>query len=189
MSSAMRIREMTRENVRSSSGFALIDLLFVVGIISILCGIALPRLMTARGSAQSASAIASLRVIGSAEVTFAITCGSGFYAPSLTTLAKAPAGSTEGFLKGDLGSADTVVKSGYQVKLATTPFPAAPDTCNSLGVGQTGLAYKAGADPMDANNPRFFAINAGNTIWEDNATLYPAMPEAGDPPSGGPLNH
>lgn len=180
---------MTREKLHQSAGFALIDLLFVVGIISILCGIALPRLMTARGSAQSASAIASLRVVGSAEVAFAITCGSGFYAPSLTMLAKPPAGSTEGFVKGDLGAADTVVKSGYQMKLAATPFGAAPDTCNALGVGKTGLAFKAGADPLDANNPRFFAINAGNTIWEDTATLYPAMPEAGDPASGSPLNH
>jgi competence protein ComGC len=189
MSSAIAVREMTRDKIRSAAGFALIDLLFVVGIISILCGIALPRLMTARGSAQSASAIASLRVVGSAEVAFAITCGSGFYAPSLTTLAKPPAGSTEGFIKGDLGSADTVVKSGYQVKLSTTPFAGAPDTCNALGVGVTGLAYKAGADPMDANNPRFFAINAGNTIWEDTATLFPGMPEAGNPPAGAPLNH
>lgn len=189
MSSAIAVREMTREKFRSAVGFALIDLLFVVGIISILCGIALPRLMTARGSAQSASAIGSLRVIGSAQVAFAITCGSGFYAPSLTLLAKPPAGSTEGYLKGDLGSADTVVKSGYQLKMATTAFAGAPDTCNALGTGKTGLAFKAGADPMDPNNPRYFAINAGNTIWEDTATLYPAMPEAGNAASGAPLNH
>jgi hypothetical protein len=56
-------------------------------------------------------------------------------------------------------------------------------------VGKTGLAYKAGADPLDTNNLRFFAINAGNTIWEDTATLYAAMPEAGSPGSGTPLNH
>ncbi len=180
---------MNRVTMRSSAGFAMVDLLFVVGIIGILCGIALPRLMAAKGSAQSASAIASLRVIGSAEVAFAITCGNGFYAPSLTTLAKPPAGSTEGFLKGDLGSADTVVKSGYSVKLSTTAFANAPDTCNQLGVGQTGLAFKAGADPLDVNNTRFFALNASNTIWEDTASLFAAMPEAGDPATGAPLNH
>src|SRR4029078_10196863 len=106
MSSAMKIREVTPVKTRSSAGFALVDLLFVVGIISILCGIALPRLMTAKGSAQSASAIASLRVIGSAQVAFAITCGNGFYAPTLTKLAKPPAGQTEGWLKGDLGAND-----------------------------------------------------------------------------------
>ena len=189
MSSAMTVREVTPVKIRSSAGFALVDLLFVVGIISILCGIALPRLMSAKGSAQSASAIASLRVIGSAEVAFAITCGNGFYAPTLTKLAKPPAGQTEGWLKGDLGANDIVGKSGYQIRLATTAFAGAPDTCNLLGPGQTGLAFKAGADPLDPNATRFFAINAGNTIWEDSATLFPAMPEAGDPASGAPLAH
>jgi type II secretory pathway pseudopilin PulG len=189
MTSAMTTREMTRMRVRSSSGFALIDLLFVTGIIAILCGIALPRLMAAKGAAQSASAIASLRVVGSAQVAFAITCGSGFYAPDLKSLGKAPGGLGQGFLTGDLGSANTVVKSGYQVTLSSTPFGGAPDTCNALGPGKTGLAYKAGADPIDANNLRFFAINAGNTIWEDSATLFAAMPEAGNPGSGSPLNH
>jgi len=175
--------------VRSASGFALIDLLFVVGIIGILCGIAIPRLMAAKGSAQSTSAIASLRVIGSAEVAFAITCGQGFYAPSLTKLAKPPVGSTDGFLRDDLGAADTIVKSGYQVKLASTAYGGAPDTCNSLGVGTTGLAYKASADPMDVNNPRYFSINVGNVIWEDTASLFGGMPEAGDPASGHPIQH
>jgi type II secretory pathway pseudopilin PulG len=175
--------------VRSASGFALIDLLFVVGIIGILCGIAIPRLIAAKGSAQSTSAIASLRVIGSAQVAFAITCGSGFYAPTLTKLAKPPTGTADGFIKSDLGAADTMVKSGYQVKLASTAFAGAPDTCNALGAGQTGLAYKAGADPMDAANPRFFSINAGNVIWEDTASLYAGMPEAGDPASGNPIQH
>src|SRR6516164_10739820 len=70
---------------RSAVGFALIDLLFVCGIISIVSGIALPRLMMVRGNAQAASAMGSLRVIGSGQVTFAITCANGFYAPSLTT--------------------------------------------------------------------------------------------------------
>ena len=107
--------------VRSTSGFALIDLLFVVGIIGILCGIAIPRLMAAKGSAQSTSAIASLRVIGSAQVTFAITCGNGFYAPTLTKLAKPPIGAGEGFIKEDLGAADTVVKIDLGSLLITGP--------------------------------------------------------------------
>src|SRR5438270_10946171 len=102
MSSAETLPEMTPVKLRSAVGFALIDLLFVMGIIGILCGIALPRLMAAKGTAQSASALATLRVIGSGEVAFAITCGSGFYAPSLTTLAKPPVGTTEGFIKTDI---------------------------------------------------------------------------------------
>ena len=166
----------------------MIDLLFVMGIISLLSGIALPRLMAAKGSAMSASAISTLRVVSSAEVTFAITCGSGFYAPSLTTLGKPPAGSTEGFIKGDLAITDAVVKSGYNFQVFATPFAGSPDPCNAIGAGMTGLAYKVGGDPLDvANNTRFFATNAGSTIWEDTATMYATMPEFGDPPTGKPL--
>jgi type II secretory pathway pseudopilin PulG len=175
--------------MRSAAGFAIIDLLFVCGIIGLLSGMALPRLMAAKGSAQAASAIATVRTIGSAQVQFAITCGSGFYSPTLSGLGKPPVGNPEGFLKGELGAADLVLKSGYQFQVFATPFANAPDTCNSLGAGVTGLAYKVGADALDVQNgTRFFAANAGNTIWEDIAPLYPTMPEFGDPPSGTPLN-
>lgn len=165
-------------------GFAIIDLVFTVGIIGLLSGIALPRLMTARNSASSASAIGSLRTIGSAQLEFAITCGSGFYAPSLTALARPPLGSLDGFLQGDLGTADTVLKSGYTVTLGATAFGGAPDTCNALGLGQTAQGYKAAADPVDANVTRFFGINANGVIWEDTASLFAGMPEAGEPPAG-----
>ncbi len=175
--------------IRSSAGFAIIDLLFVCGIIGILSGIALPRLMAAKGSAQAASAISTVRTIGSGEVAFAITCGNGFYAPSLTTLGKPPAGSTEGFVKGDLAAGDLVIKSGYQFQVFATPYAGSPDTCNNLGTGVTGLAFKTGGDPLDVtNNQRFFAANAGNVIWEDIAPLFPMMPEFGDPAAGTPLN-
>jgi|SRR6266853_4167068 len=172
---------------RSSAGFAIIDLLFVCGIISILSGIALPRLMMARGAAEAASAMGSLRVIGSGEVAFAITCANGFYAPSLTKLAQPPPGTNDGFLKGDLGSADLALKSGYQFQVSATPYALAPATCNAIAGGQTGLAYKAAADPLEPNNTRFFSANAGNVIWEDTASLWAGMPEAGDSPTGHPI--
>jgi type II secretory pathway pseudopilin PulG len=171
--------------IRQTAGFAVIDLLFVCGIIGILSGIALPRLMTARGAAQSSSAIASMRVIGSSQVAFAITCGSGFYAPNLTSLAKPPTGTNDGFVENDLGASDTVTKSAYAIQMTSTSFGGAPDTCNVLGAGMTGQAFKAAADPLDvANNVRYFAVNAGNSIWEDRSSLWAVMPEAGDPPSG-----
>ena len=172
---------------RSSSGFAIIDLLFVCGIISILSGIALPRLMMARGAAEAASAMGSLRVIGSGQVAFAITCASGFYEPSLTKLAQPPPGASDGFIKGDLGSADLIVKSGYQFQIFSTPYALAPNPCNNIGNGRTGLAFKVAADPLDANNTRFFGANAGNVIWEDNASLWAGMPESGDSPTGHPI--
>jgi len=170
--------------IRSAQGFAIIDLLFVCAIIGIVSGIALPRLVAARGSAFAASAIASMRVINSAQLTFAITCGNGFYAPNLTSLAKLPPGGTDGYIHGDLGSADTVIKSGYTITMSATPFAGAPDPCNALGAGATGMAFKAGADPLDVNNTRFFAINANGSIWEDTSALFPTMPEDLAPAAG-----
>jgi Tfp pilus assembly protein PilE len=173
---------------RSTSGFAIVDLLFVCGIIGILSGIALPRLMAAKGAATAASAVGSLRIIGSSQVTFAITCAGGFYSPNLTGLGKRPAGANEAFISEDLGLSDTIVKSNYSFQMDATPFGGAPDTCNALGIGQTGQAFRAAADPLDVpNNTRYFAINAGEVIWEDRSSLWGVIPEAGDPPSGFPI--
>jgi len=38
--------------------------------------------------------------------------------------------------------------------------------------------------PLEAENRRFFAVNANGQIWEDQASMYAAMPETGEPPSG-----
>src|SRR5687767_3844297 len=80
----------TLMTTRDARGFALIDLLFVCGLIGILSSLAVPRLLLASRVAGSASAIGSLRAINSSQLTYAITCGNGFYAPKLTTLGVAP---------------------------------------------------------------------------------------------------
>ena len=168
-------------------GFALLDLIFVAGIIALLSSIALPRLTLAKSTAGSASAIASMRAITSAELSYALTCGAGFYAPTLTVLGTPPAGSNDAFIGGGLGAAAAVTKSGYIVQVAATPFAGSPASCNGLGVGGGGQGYKAGANPVDLQNPRFFATNANGLIWEHTATLFSTMPEAGDPLIGHPL--
>ena len=165
-------------------GFALLDLIFVCAIIGILASIAMPRFITAKSSAGAASAIGSMRVVNSAQLTYALSCGGGFYAPNLTTLGRAPAGSTVGFIGPELGAANSVVKSGYVVQIAAAPFAGAPASCNGLAVGAAGKGYKAGADPVESQNTRFFAINADGTIYEDTASLYAGMPESGAPLAG-----
>ncbi len=82
---------------RADSGFALLDLIFVCGLIGILSGIAVPKLLMAKQAAGAASAIGSMRAINSAELTYALTCGNGFYAPHLPALGQAPPGSNEPF--------------------------------------------------------------------------------------------
>jgi len=170
--------------IRKSQGFALIDLLFVCGIIGLLCSIALPRLLLARQAAGAASAIGSMRAINSAELTYALTCGNGFYAPKLTTLGIPPLGSNDPFITPGLSVQDQVNRSGYVIQIGANPFAAAPLACNGLAAGEAGQGYKAGADPNEPTNSRFFATNAGGIIYEDTASMFGAIPEFGDPPSG-----
>src|SRR2546428_13754575 len=96
--------------IRISRGFALIDLIFVCGIIGVLVGIAIPRLTAAKAAAGAVSAVGSLRAINSAELTLALTCGNGFYAPSLTTLWTAPPGSHEPLISQGPGQCDPALK-------------------------------------------------------------------------------
>jgi type IV pilus assembly protein PilA len=170
-------------------GFALIDVIFVCGLIGILCAIALPRLLLAKQAAGAASAIGSMRAINSAQLTFALTCGSGFYAPSLTTLGTPPSGSNDAFIAPGLAAADVVQKSGYTIKLAAAPFAGAPPTCNGLAAGAAGQGFRASADSTEPTNLRFFATNANALIFEDTSSLFASMPEIGAPPSGHPLTH
>jgi len=170
--------------IRKAHGFALIDMIFVTGVIGLLMSIAMPRLIMAKQSAGTASAIGSMRAIGSAQLSYALTCGGGFYAPALTTLGTAPPGTSEAFITAALGAADSVVKAGYTIQMTATPFAGAPASCNGLAAGSAGQAFVAGADPTDASNTRFFATNANNIIFEHNASLYAIMPEVGEPPIG-----
>jgi type II secretory pathway pseudopilin PulG len=179
------VREQRLVTIRRTNGFALIDLIFTMGIIGVLCSIALPRLLLARQSAGAASAIGSLRAINSAQLTFALTCGGGFYAPSLTRLGTLPIGSNASFLSSSLTGADTVERSSYTIQMSATPFPGAPGSCNGLGGGAAGAGFKAAADPVDmVNNSRYFATNANAMIFEDTTTLFAGMPEVGSPPTG-----
>ena len=171
-------------NTRKAQGFALIDLIFVCGIIGLLCSIALPRLLLAKQAAGAASAIGSMRAINSAELTYALTCGNGFYSPNLTTLGVAPAGSREAFITPSLSESNSVVKSGYTIQITATPYAGSPPTCNGLAGGAAGQGFVAVADPAEPGNMRFFATNANGLIFEDITSLLAVMPEVGEPASG-----
>ena len=73
-------------NQERSSGFSLLELLIVVSIILVIATIAIPSLLRSRQSAQESSAVAQLRTINTAEVTY-IGNNQGSYGdiPSLIT--------------------------------------------------------------------------------------------------------
>ena len=75
---------------RREAGFTLIDMMFVVALVGLLMTMAIPGLMRARGAAQVASAIGTMRTVNSAQLSYAITCGLGFYAPDFPTLGMKP---------------------------------------------------------------------------------------------------
>src|SRR6516162_4425726 len=56
--------------MRREQGFSLLELLIVVAIILIIATIAIPSLLRSRQAAQESSAVAQLRTINTAEVTY-----------------------------------------------------------------------------------------------------------------------
>jgi type II secretory pathway pseudopilin PulG len=169
---------------RDQRGFALIDLVFVCGLIGLLAGIAMPRMLMARQSAGAASAIGSLRAVNSAQLSYAFGCGAGFYAPRLTVLGTPPPGTNEAFITPSLGGADVVQHSGYTLQMTGTPVAQAPGSCNGTSMGEGTQGFKAANDPIEAGNFRFFGTNANMTIYEDSVTLWDDMPENGEPSVG-----
>jgi type IV pilus assembly protein PilA len=171
--------------LKSESGFTLIDLLFTCSLIGLLSTLAIPGLMRARGVAQAASAVGTLRVVNSAQLSYAVTCGSGFYSPNLTTLGVAPPAAFTAFLPPELATGTTFVKSGYTFSLVGTSMSGAPGSCNGLAAGMGAPGYVAIGDPVDpVGNPHFYGTNADGLIYEHTATLSGAMPESGPPTAG-----
>jgi type IV pilus assembly protein PilA len=175
---------------RGEAGFTLIDLLFTASLIATLCTMTLPSLLRARGAAQAASALSTLRVINSSQLSFAVTCGSGFYSPDFPTLGLAPAGSPTAFLPPELTSGTTFLKQGYRYNMTGTPLAGAPATCNGKPMGSVAPGYALFADPLDpVGNPHFYGTNADGTLYQHTSTLSGDMPESGPPSAGIPVKH
>jgi type II secretory pathway pseudopilin PulG len=170
------------------SGFTLIDLLFTASLICTIATMALPSLLRAKNVAQAASAIATLRVVNGAQLSFAVTCGSGFYSPTFGRLGVAPPASPTAFLPPELSSGASFVKQGYTFTLSGTPLPGAPASCNGLAAGGAAPGYMVSADPLDpVGNPHFYGTNADGTIYMHTASFNGLMPESGPPPAGEPV--
>jgi prepilin-type N-terminal cleavage/methylation domain-containing protein len=63
---------------KSNKGFSLLELLIVVAIILIIATIAIPSLLRSRQAAHEAAAVATLRTINTAEVTYLSTANGRF---------------------------------------------------------------------------------------------------------------
>jgi type IV pilus assembly protein PilA len=124
-------------------GFSVLELMIVVTIILILAAIEIPNLMRARMAANQAAAVANLRTIEAAEITYAVTYNRGY----TSTLAQlGPSGQSSSSQAADLidGMLASGLKGGYSYvyvpgpvvdgKVETYTLKAVPSMPCSTGV-------------------------------------------------------
>ena len=143
--------------MRNQKGFTLLELMIVVALILILAASAVPCFTDSRISANEASAVASVRAINTAEVSYQAVYGG--YAQSLSNLGGADpctkSAETACLLDQSLAGG---TKSGYHFAAAGT---------NSSGGLNTSYVVGAAPQVFDRTGRRLFCSTDKNVIRAD----------------------
>jgi len=114
-------------------GFTLVEIMIVVAIIALLAAIAIPNLLSARMTANTAAAKANIRSLSTAAETFS-TANNGTYPASVPELTQF-IGSAAGYCADEGGTATAV--QGYNYACTMTAggyqFVASPVTVGTTG--------------------------------------------------------
>jgi len=153
---------------RSQTGFSLIELLIVVGIILVIMAIAIPELMNARMSANEAAAVTNIRSIVTSELAYSMEYNMGFSTAlgQLGGTGMAPSSANALLIDSVLA---TGTKTGYQYQYAVTA------TAGGFPVG-----FSINGNPIAHNftGRRYYYSDQAAVIYVN----YNAPASASDPP-------
>lgn len=163
----------------------MIELLIVVAVVALVLGLAVAGVQRARIAANESAAVASLRSIGKAQISYAASCGNGLFAATLRVLGTPPATGGEAYIPPDLvpASGSSLDKSGYRLVMGGQVVADAPTACNS---GAVASGFYVSADPLapGSTGNRYFWTNSRGTVYEHTASMAGQTMGGGNPTMG-----
>ena len=147
---------------RQKQGFSLIELLLVITIILVIAAIAIPSLLSSQQRARAASAVGSLKAIGSAETSYMLTYQT--YSPSLAVLGNS-SDPTCTPLPTSTCQIDVILAGGTKAGYVFTYLQLA-----------SGQDYSINADPANGQSGTHFYVDSTGVIRFDPASANSSSP-------------
>lgn len=156
---------------RNSEGFSLIELLIVVAIILIIAAIAIPNFLRSRIAANQASAVASLRSLDTAEISYASTYNTG-YTADISYLAPPAPGSEA--TSTAAGLIDSVLAGGSKSGYSFYYSPGAVDLSGRIdvfGITATPISNSTGTNYYYSDQSGVIRQNSTSTASSTDSPI------------------